>query len=97
MRRYTWAVLVVLTVSLMSSVRALPTNEVWDTYYDCALNEVGYRILSCGGHIFTSGQQGGAYRLRELTSCNSGGYSSQWYYWSGSAWVSFSGPPGPNC
>lgn len=97
MRRYSWVVLVLLVVTLGSSVRALPTNEVWDTYYDCALNDVGLRILSCNGHIFTDGQQGGAYRLRETTSCNGDGYNSQWYYWNGSGWTAFSGPPGPNC
>ena len=89
--------LLAASLILMSSVSALPTNEVYDTYYDCSLNEVGWRWLTCGGHVYTSGQQGGAYRFRELTSCDSGGYSTQWYYWSGSNWIAFSGPPGPNC
>ena len=100
MRRSLWVVLVLLVVSFgigVRDVRALPVNEVWDTYYDCALNDVGLRILSCGGHIFTDGQQSGAYRYREQTHCETGAWTGRWYYWSGSSWVLFSGPPGPNC
>src|SRR3954468_2676599 len=99
MRNLSRYAFMLLAVSLIvaSSARALPTNEVFDTYYDCSLNEVGWRLLSCGGHVYTSGQQGGAYRYRELTSCNDSGYSAQWYYWSGTNWIAISSPPGPNC
>jgi hypothetical protein len=48
MRRSSWVVLVLLVVSFGIGVRdvhALPVNEVWDTYYDCALNDVGPQLL----------------------------------------------------
>ena len=97
MRRYSWVVLVLLVVSLGASVRALPSSEVFDTFYDCALNENGWTLLSCSGRRYSDGTLSGAYRLREWSGCTDGGYTSQWYYWNGSSWVGFSGPPGPNC
>ena len=100
MRRFSWVVLVLLVVSLgagVRDVRALPTSDVDDTFYDCAMNELGWRFLSCGGHIYTSGQQSGAYRYRIITSCETGSGSAKWYYWSGSSWQYISSPPGPNC
>jgi hypothetical protein len=87
-------------VSLLSGVRdarALPTSEIFDTYFDCQLNEVGFRILSCGGHVYTQGQQSGAYRLREWTHCDTGAYSYQWYAWNGSGWTAIAGPPQASC
>ena len=101
MRRFSWAVLVLLFVSLgvgVRDARALPTNEVDDTFYNCSLTEVGWKILGCNGVIQSSGQtSGAAYRYRELTSCQNGGYSANWYYWTGSSYQWISGPPGPNC
>ena len=100
MRKYAYVVLALLAVAMLSGVRearALPTSEVLDIYYDCALNEVGYRVLTCGGGVGSSGQQGGAYRERVTTHCETGAQTSKWYYWNGSGWTLFSGPPGPNC
>src|SRR5947209_3157620 len=90
--RFTFALLAASLV-IMSGARALPPNEVDDTFYDCAVNEVGYHDLWCSGHVFSGGQQSGAYRFREIIPCDTGNYSSQWYYWNGSSWVAFSGPP----
>ncbi|HUR82463.1 MAG TPA: hypothetical protein VM733_16995 [Thermoanaerobaculia bacterium] len=100
MRRFSWVAVLVLAISLLAGVRearALPTNEVDDTFYDCALNELGWKLLSCNGHIYTSGLTSGAYRYRVLTSCDTGGGSANWYYWTGSSWAWISSPPGPNC
>ena len=46
MRRLVWVTAVLLAVSMMSSVRALPTNEVDDEFFDCALNSVGWHLLA---------------------------------------------------
>jgi hypothetical protein len=95
-----WVALVLFVVSMgvgVRDVRALPTNEVDDTFYDCSLNEVGWHLLTCGGHVYQDGQQGGAYRYRVLTSCDTGSGSAKWYYWTGSSWAYIASPPGPNC
>jgi hypothetical protein len=54
-------------------------------------------VLTCGGHRNSDGVLAGDYRLREWWHCNYGTYVYQWYYWNGSGWTAFSGPPGPNC
>lgn len=100
MRRYSFVALALLVVSLTAGIRpvdAAPSSEIWDTFYDCALNENGWRVLTCSGRSYSGGILSGAYRLREWSGCYDGSYSSQWYYWNGSWWVAFSGPPGPTC
>jgi hypothetical protein len=100
MRKKGLIVLVLLVVSLAAGVRdagALPANEVWDTFFLCSGEEVGWRILMCSGVVQTSGQQSGDYKLRERTNCTTGYYTSDWYYWNGSGWTWFSGNPVPNC
>ena len=97
MRRLVWVTVVLLAVSMMSSVRALPTNEVDDEFFDCALNSVGWHLLACDGHIYQSGVQGGYYRNRITTSCDSGSGSSRWYRWNGTSWTLLSAPPSPSC
>ena len=97
MRKYGWVVLILLVVSLGSSVRAQYPTDNWITYYDCSLNVVGSRNRTCGGAVYTNGAQSGAYQFREWFYCDGDGYMSQWYYWNGSSWTGFSGPPGPNC
>jgi hypothetical protein len=100
MRRTAFVFLALLAVSLLGGIReadAAPTNEVWDSYFDCALNEVGWTVLTCSGQRHRYGTLAGAYRLREWYGCYSYDSGSQWFYWNGSGWTPFSGPPGPNC
>lgn len=100
MRKSAFVILAVLALSLLSGVRdvsALPTSEVWDTYYDCALNENGWTVLTCGGHRYSEGTLAGSYRLREWMHCTYGTYSYQWYAWNGSGWTAISGPPAASC
>ena len=100
MQRRSWVVLVLLVVSFgigVRDVRALPVNEVWDTFFVCSGEEVGYRILGCDNVIYSGGQQSGDYKLREWTNCTYGNHSSAWYYWNGSGWTQFTSTPTPNC
>lgn len=101
MRRNGLIALVLLVVSLgagVREVRALPVNEIWDTFFVCSGEEVGYRILGCDNVIYSSGQQTGDYKLREWTNCQYGSYNSAWYYKNSSGgWTQFSGTPVPNC
>jgi hypothetical protein len=100
MRKYSFVALALLVVSFAVGIRdvdAAPSSDIWDTYYDCALNENGWTVLSCNGHRTSSGTLNGAYRLREWYGCYDSSYNSQWYYKSGTSWIAFSGPPGPNC
>jgi hypothetical protein len=83
--------------SLAAGVRAQVAYEIEDTFYDCSLNEVGWRLLACNGQVYTWGVQDGAYRYRRRYACDDSSSTDQWYYKSGSLWVAFSGPPGPNC
>ena len=100
MRRFSFALLALLLVSLSAGIRdvqAGPTHEVWDTFYDCALNENGWLLHTCGGSHQQGGTLAGDYRLRETFHCQTSAYAYQWYYWNGTGWTAFSGPPGPNC
>ena len=97
MRRYAWVALILIAVSLGSSVRALPTHEVTHIYYDCAMNENGWRTLACNGQWYGTGTLSGAYLWEVIMGCNDFDYDAQWYYWNGSNWIEFEGPPGPNC
>ena len=97
MRRNLWIALVLLVLSLGASVRALPTHEVTNYYYDCALNENGWITLACNGRWYQGGTHAGAYMLEVIMGCAEMDYSAQWYYWDGTNWIPFSGPPGPNC
>lgn len=97
MRRYPWIVVVLVTLSFAGAAEA--QYEIWTNYYNCNLVNVGWqRVDECTNDDDQWGQQYGAYRQIEWTEC-AGGTSStgQWYYWDGSGWVAFSGPPGPNC
>lgn len=99
-RKSAWVVLVLLAVSFGFGVRTInagPTHETWDTYYNCALVENGWRDQSCSGAIYSGGTLAGAYRFREYYDCETYQSTYQWYYWNGSSWTAFSGPPGPNC
>jgi hypothetical protein len=98
MRRYSWIVVALLVMSLTAGVSAQVSHEIEDTFYDCALNEVGLRIYQCNGTIFQTGQLFGKYRYRVRYPCdNSGSFTDQWYEWNGSVWVAISGPPSPSC
>jgi hypothetical protein len=100
MRKYGFVVFVLLLVSLGAGVRdaaALPTSQISDSFQDCALFEVGWRIVTCGGVIYKDGDQVADFRLREWERCDTGAYSYQWYAWNGSGWTPISGTPQPTC
>jgi hypothetical protein len=66
-------------------------------YYDCALNEIGSRVIRCDGSVNSYGQQSGAFKEIETEPCTCGDYTDNWYQWNGSTWVLLSGPPSPTC
>jgi len=85
------------TTTFAPPMKAAPCQDIFTTYYDCALNEVGYRFLSCGGGVSTSGTLSGAFKEIETSPCDCGSYTDNWYQWNGSSWVLLSGPPSPTC
>jgi Family of unknown function (DUF6289) len=85
------------TTTFAPPVKAAPCQDILTTYYDCALNEVGYRFLSCGGGVSSSGTLSGAFKEIETSPCDCGSYTDTWYQWNGSSWVPLSGPPSPTC
>ena len=88
--------LLIASSTFAPQANALPCDEIITTYYDCALNEVGYRDVSCSG-TFTSGTLSGAFKEVVTEPCTCGDFSDTWYRWTGSAWVVISGPPSPTC
>jgi hypothetical protein len=83
-----------LLVALQRPLFASPEDEIWTIYYDSNCAEVGYRVITCFSHVLTNGQQSGEYKLVERYDCDTGQLvASNWYYWDGSDWVWFSGPP----
>jgi hypothetical protein len=96
--RFSLALLLVIaaTTTFAPPANALPCDEIITTYYDCALNEVGYRDVSCNG-TFSSGTLSGAFKEVETEPCTCGDFSDTWYRWTGTGWVVISGPPSPTC
>ena len=86
----------VASATFAPPAQALPCDEIITTYYDCALNEVGYRDVSCNG-VYSSGTLSGAFKEVTTEPCTCGDFSDNWYQWNGSAWVHLSGPPSPTC
>jgi hypothetical protein len=73
-------------------------NDIFTTYYDCCLNEVGFRWVMCTGSFGSSGTLSGAFReVEHDPACCGGVPTSKWYQWNGSSWVLLSGPPSPGC
>ena len=98
MRRYAWVVLVLVVLSAGAGLRASPTHEVSNYYYDCSLNEIGWTTIACNAQWYGAGTDAGAaYMWEVIRGCDEFDYSAEWYYWNGTTWVAFSGPPGPNC
>ena len=96
MRKGSLLALVLFVLSL-APVASAEINEVWDTYYDCALNEVGGRIMMGDGSMVSWGMQSGTFWHREVWSNNYATYTSQWYVRFGSTWTAISGRPDPIC
>jgi len=78
-------------------VKAAPCQDIFTTYYDCHLNEIGHRYVFCGGGTDTGGTLSGAFKSIETNPCDCGSYTFTWYQWNGSTWVQLSGPPSPTC
>lgn len=88
---------------LASLTVAPPTSasgctDIFRTYYDCCLNEVGFQYVLCTGGGGSTGTLSGAFKEVEVEpSCCGGTTTITWYQWNGSSWVQLSGPPSPGC
>ena len=76
---------------------ALPKDDIYTLYFNCAMEEVGLHWITCGGGIVTDGQQSGYFRYREWTPCDTGTWHYQWYRWNGTGWTAISGQPTAEC
>src|SRR5687768_399754 len=101
MRKTVHWTLVALVVFLFGAHASNVQASVYyidDTYFDCALNEVGWYSTNCSGFSFQDGQQTGAWRFHEVTRCSDDvRVVAYWAYWDGSQWVPISGTPQPSC
>jgi len=88
--------LLIASSTFAPPAHALPCDDIMTTYYDCALNEVGFKEVSCNG-TSSSGTLSGAFKEVETQPCTCGDFSDTWYQWNGSSWVALSGPPSPTC
>lgn len=88
--------LLIASSTFAPPANALPCDDIFTTYYDCALNEVGWREVSCNG-TGSGGTLSGAFKEVETSPCECGDYSDTWYQWNGTSWVVLSGPPSPTC
>ena len=86
-------VILLLFTASQTPVTASPTHEILTDYFDENCEDIGWRFISCFGHVYYGGQQSGAYKLVERYPCDEGEFSSQWWYWNGSAWIAMAGPP----
>lgn len=89
--------LLIASTTFAPTTKAAPCQDIFTTFYDCALNEVGWRWQGCGGGFSSSGQQSGAFKEIETSPCTCGSTTDNWYQWNGSTWVLLSGPPSPTC
>lgn len=86
------AITVVTSITAVPPAQSVPDSEIYTEFYDCALNFVGWRLRNCAGGS-QSGQQSGAWKRVETSACDGpGGYSLNWYRWTGSTWVGASAP-----
>jgi hypothetical protein len=88
--------LLIASSTFAPPANALPCDDIFTTYYDCALNEVGWKEASCNG-FWSSGTLSGAFKEVQTSPCTCGDYSDTWYQWNGTSWVALSGPPSPTC
>jgi hypothetical protein len=68
--------LLIASVTFAPPMKAAPCQDIFTTYYDCALNVVGYRYLFCGGGSNTWGTLSGAFKEIETNPCSCGDYSA---------------------
>ena len=67
---------------LVSPVKALPANEVDESFYDANWNLVGEHDIYCDGSHFQWGLNSGtAHRATTTMSCSSGSSGVNCYYW----------------
>jgi hypothetical protein len=89
--------LLIASSTFAPPAKAAPCQDIFTTYYDCTVTEVGWKFQSCGGGVSSSGTLSGAFKEIETSPCSCGDYSDTWYQWNGSTWVVISGPPSPTC
>jgi hypothetical protein len=94
-------VLAALTVTAFTirptPVQASPSSDIFTTFYDCALNEVGWKWRGCDSQGQDWGQLSGHFKEIEASSCEGGGNSDTWYVWNGTGWSGLPGQPSPDC
>jgi hypothetical protein len=85
MKRIVLAAVATLLLSMsfvVSPVKALPANEVDNSYYDANWNLVGEHDIYCDGSHFEWGLNSGtAHRSTDTLSCSSSGSTANCYYW----------------
>ena len=90
--------LLLASLTVAPPSKATGCSDIFTTYYDCCLNEVGSRYVLCSGGSGSSGTLSGAFKEVEVDpSCCGGTPTVTWYQWNGSSWVQLSGEPAPGC
>jgi hypothetical protein len=80
------------------TTKATGCSDIFTTFYDCCLNEVGSRYVLCTGGSGNTGTQAGAFKEVEVDpSCCGGTPTITWYQWNGSSWVQLSSAPSAGC
>ena len=87
------------SLTFAPATQATGCSDIFTTYYDCCMNEVGSRWVLCSsGGSGSTGTLSGAFKEVELDpSCCGGVPTVKWYQWNGSSWVLLSGEPSPGC
>ena len=86
-----------LFTAIAPPAKAVPTSDILTIYYDCAMNEVGWKYRGCDGTGVNSGQLSGYFREIDATSCEDDSYSDTFWKWNGSGWDLLPGEPTPEC
>jgi hypothetical protein len=91
-------VLLFASLTWTPALHATGCTDRFTTYYDCCLNEVGFRWVLCTGGSGSTGTLSGAFREVEVDpSCCGGVPTITWYQWNGTGWTQLSGPPSAGC
>ena len=87
----TLAVFVLAMLCMTPTTQALPRDWWMETYYDCAMNVVGYHYFDCYGHHTYSGSQTGVYKEYYQEECAGNPVEYSWWYNNNGTWVPYTG------
>jgi hypothetical protein len=91
-------VAIVLLITAVYPIGALPGSESDTTYYDLDMNLIGEHVITCSGAHYVWGSQTGVYRSAEVDSCNTDNYSRTCSYSSSCCgWLDYSCDDPPPC